>query len=115
MTVYVAEVSGRGIVAFEAANDADAAARLTDRTLLRDLRVLQNEGRSLWDGVSEIGLREPSPPELEIWQERPIAPKASVSDDDRSWRVYLVAVVDPSEFDDDDDDDDDDYDDGPGD
>ena len=113
MTVYVAEVSGRGIVAFEAANDVDAATRLTDRTLLRDLRVLQNEGRSLWDGVSQIGLREPSPPELEIWQERPATATASLSDDDRSWRVYLVAVVDPTEFDDDDDDDD--YDDGPGD
>ena len=73
MTVYVAEISERGIVAFEAANDVDAATRLTDRTLLRDLRVLQNQGRSLWDGVSQIRLWESSPQELEIWQGRSVA------------------------------------------
>jgi hypothetical protein len=101
MTLYVAENSGRGIVAFEAANDAEAAARLADKALLRDLRVLQNQGRSVWDGVSKIRLRQPDATEVEIWRSRHAASQPSTSDDDRSWRVFLIAVVDPSEFDDD--------------
>ena len=62
MTVYVAEILGRGIAAFDAANDAEATqVRLTDKAFRRDLTVLQNEGRPLWDGVSQIYVREPPP------------------------------------------------------
>lgn len=57
MIVYVAEISGRGIAAFDAANDIEAQAQLANRGLLRDLIVLQNEGRALWDGVADIHLR----------------------------------------------------------
>src|SRR5262245_22564737 len=107
MNVYVAEISGRGVLAFEAANDLDAEERLLDRTLVRDLRVLQHQGKPLWDGVSKMRLREPKPMELDIWHTEHNAATALLSDeDDKSWRVFLVAVVDPSEFDDDDDDDD---------
>jgi len=109
MTVYVAEISGRGIVAFEAANDVEATSRLADKMLLRDLRVLQYQGRSLWDGISKIRLREPFPKELEIWGTRRATAAPSMSDGDKNWRVFLIAVVDPSEFDDDRDND------GPGD
>ena len=115
MSVYVAEISGRGVLAFEAANDVEATTRLTDKLLLRDLRILQYQGKSLWDGVSKIRLREPSPEEFEIWRVRPGTQEPIRSDDDdRNWRVFLIAIVDPTERDDDDDDDDDDRD-GPGD
>lgn len=100
MTVYVAEISGHGIVAFEPANDVEATAQLADKALLRDLRVLQNQGRSLWDEVSKIRKREPFPKEVDIRRTRHAA-APSVSDDDKSWRVFLIVVVDPSEFDDD--------------
>lgn len=102
MTVYVAEISGRGIVAFEAENEAEAAERLADKGLRRDLRVLQSHGRSLWDGSSKIGLRAALPKEMEIWQDRPAAPTASSDDEEgASWRIFLLTVVDPSDFDDD--------------
>ncbi len=94
MTVYVAEISGRGIVAFDAANEDEARARLSDTTLRRDLHVFQNQGRSLWDGVSEINLRGALPKETETWQ----AGRATAGQSD--WRVFLVPVVDPSSFDD---------------
>jgi len=68
MTVYVAEISGRGIAAFDAANDIEAQAQLADKAFLADLYVLQNEGRSLWDGVSEIHVRRAFPAEAETWQ-----------------------------------------------
>jgi hypothetical protein len=108
MTVYVAEISGRGIVAFDAANEDEARARLSDKTLRRDLHVFQNQGRSLWDGVSEINLRRALPKEAETWQAgRAMAGQSSEPDGREDWRVFLVPVVDPSRFDDDDDNDDD--------
>lgn len=107
MTVYVAEILGRGIAAFDAANDSAAEAQLADKAFRRDLIVLQNRGRPLWDGLSEIHIREASSTEAAAWQSGMI-----VGDEDRF--VFLVPVVDPSDdgFDNDDDDDDHDHDSG---
>lgn len=100
MTIYVAEVSGRGIVAFDAADDVEANTRLTDRALLRDLHVLQHQGRPLWDGISKITLRGALQEEIEIWQARraTVAPEG----DGGGWHVILIPVVDPSGFEPDD-------------
>ena len=97
MTIYVAEISGRSIAAFNAANDIEAEAHLANKAFLRDLVVLQNQGRSLWDGVSQIQMRLASPEEAETWQ-------AGKTSDDEHPFVFLVPVVDPSSFDDDEDD-----------
>jgi hypothetical protein len=70
--------------------------------------VCQNEGRSVWDGVSPINLRE-ALPEESTWQTR-----RTLDDDDNGdsrWRAFLVPVVDPTRFGDEDDRDDFDYDD----
>ena len=104
MTVYVAEIYGRGVVAFDAADEVEATARLADQTLLRDLRVCQNEGRSLWDGVSKLVVRKALPQEIDIWRSRETIVALPMVTDDRLWRVFLVPTVDPSDFDDDDDD-----------
>ena len=99
MPIYVVEIAGRGLAAFDAADDTEAAeVRLTDRAFRRDLIVFQNEGRPLWDGVSEIRMREASPEEAVQWESGMLA-----AGKDRF--VFLVAVVDPSDRDDDDDDD----------
>ncbi|MGH0256199.1 hypothetical protein NKY39_11590 [Sinorhizobium meliloti] len=111
MIVYVAEISGRGIAAFDAANDIEAQAQLANRGLLRDLIVLQNEGRALWDGVAEIHVRTATPEETEIWQtSRAAAVQSGEDSDDEGRHVFLVPVVDPShdQFDVDDDTHDDD-------
>jgi hypothetical protein len=100
MTVYVAEIAGRGIAAFDAANDSAAGVHLANKAFQRDLIVFQNQGSPLWDGVSPIQLRPASPQETATWQSG-----APAGDDVRL--VFLVADVDPSRFDDDDDDHDD--------
>ena len=105
MSIYVAEISGRGIAAFDAASDAEAELQLVDKAFVRDLIVLQSEGRPLWDGVSKIQMRSASPEEATKWQGGLV-----VGDEDRV--VFLVPVVDPSaggfhDVDDDDDDHDD--------
>lgn len=115
MTVYVAEIAGRGVVAFEAADESAATARLADKAFQRDLIVFQNEGRPLWDGVSEIRLRDTLPKEAAAWQAGRAAPgEPDEPDGQESRRVFLIPVVNPLQFGDDDDDDDDgdDYDHG---
>jgi hypothetical protein len=109
MTLYVAEISGRGIVAFDAADEDGAKARLADAAFQRDLIVFQNQGRSLWDGVSEIHLRGALPKEAEAWQtSHATAGRSGGSGDHEHRLLFLVSVVDPSIVADDDDDDDDD-------
>lgn len=108
MSLYVAEILGRGIVAFDAATKDDAKARLSDEALRRDLHVFQNQGRCLWDGIAEINLRGALPKEAEIWQaSRATAGQAGALGGHEDWRIFLLPVVDPSRFDDDDDDRDD--------
>ncbi|TIU97061.1 MAG: hypothetical protein E5W09_15855 [Mesorhizobium sp.] len=86
----MAQTSGGGIVAFDAANEDEARARLADRTIRRDLIVFQNEGRPLWNGVSEIQLREAKPKEAEIWE----AGQSIRAGDDKGRHVFLVPIVD---------------------
>ena len=105
MTVYVAEILGRGIVAFDAANEDEARARLADMAFRRNLIVLQNQGRSLWDGVSDIQLRGALPKEAVTWQaSHATSGHAGGFGDHKHRLVFLVPVVDPSLADDDDDD-----------
>jgi hypothetical protein len=106
MTIYVAEILGRGIAAFEAADEDVAKARLADFAFRRNLIVFQNQGRPLWDGVSEIQLRTALPRDAEIWQTGyATVGKLDGFGDHQHGLVFLVPVVDPSIFDDDDDDD----------
>lgn len=109
MTVYVAEIFGSGIAAFDAASAHEARAHLTDEGFQRDLIVMQSKGRPLWDGVAEIHVRIATPEESVIWQTGlATATQSTDFPGDRTRHVFLVPVVDPSlerSVDDDDDDD----------
>src|SRR4029453_10360580 len=54
MTVYVAEIKGRGIAAFHADNGSDAERLVRDRVFRDDFMVLATGGLPLWDGVTDI-------------------------------------------------------------
>ena len=58
MTVYVAEIDGRAVVAFNADNDLEAELEVEDEIFQNDLAVLESSGRPLWDGEAEIHIRE---------------------------------------------------------
>ena len=58
MTVYVAEIDGRAVVAFNADNDLEAELAVEDEIFQNDLAVLESSGRPLWDGEAEIHIRE---------------------------------------------------------
>jgi hypothetical protein len=54
MTVYVAEIDGRAIAAFNAENEIQAEGRASSKAFRGDLTVLENEGQPLWNGADEI-------------------------------------------------------------
>src|SRR5579871_6088128 len=95
MTVFVAEINGRGIVAFSQPNADDALAFADDEDFRSDLMFLEGEnGRPLWDGRAEICVREADPHEAERW-------KASFTEarqdgdveDAADWILFLVQVT----------------------
>ena len=68
MTVYVAEIKGRGIAAFHADNGAEAERLVRDRVFRDDLMVLASNGLPLWDGVADIQVRQALPGEEAKWR-----------------------------------------------
>ena len=68
MTVYVAEIKGRGIAAFHANNGSDAERLVRDRVFRDDFMVLATGGLPLWDGVTDIEVRLARPDEEVKWR-----------------------------------------------
>src|SRR5262249_6398508 len=96
MTVYVAQINGRAIAAFNAENEIQAEVRVTSKPFRADLTVLENEGHPLWNGRDEIFIRKAFPAEeaqFDASQARAIKDKEIDEDDD--WLMFLVRVPDP--------------------
>jgi hypothetical protein len=68
MTVYVADIKGRGVAAFRADSGADAERLVHDRVFRDDLMALASGGLPLWDGVSDIQVRRARPDEEARWR-----------------------------------------------
>jgi hypothetical protein len=97
MTVYVAEINGRAIAAFNAENEILAEARAASKPFRADLTVLENEGHPLWNGRDEIFIRNALPAEeaqFDASQARAIKDKEIDEADD--WLMFLVPVTDPT-------------------
>ena len=97
MTIYVAEIKGRGIAAFHAATDALAEHSVGDRVFRDDLMVLTTDGLPLWDGVSSIRVRQAQPGEEAKWQaSRAKAIRhGNIASEDQTWIAFLVSLSDP--------------------
>ena len=95
MTMYVAEINGRGIVAFNAENRATAEITSESQWFRSDLVCLDNdEGQPLWNGKDEIFLREAFPEErAEFGASQSWATQERKIEDEDDWLMYLVPVV----------------------
>jgi hypothetical protein len=98
MTVYVAEIKGRGIAAFRAENGFDAERLVRDRVFCDDLMVLTTDGLPIWDGATQIQVRQARPDEEAKW--RASHAKAirhgDIESDEDAWIVFLVSLNDPA-------------------
>jgi hypothetical protein len=96
MTVYVADIGGRGVAAFQADSDSDAELA-RDRVFRDDLMVLTTGGLPLWDGVSAIEIRQARSGEAAKWRAshaRAIS-QGNIEGADEAWIAFLVALTDP--------------------
>ena len=98
MAVFVADINGRAIAAFNAENEIHAEGRAASKSFRADLTVLENEGRPLWDGTDKILVRKAFPAEeaqFNASQARAISEKEIDEEDD--WLMFLVPVTDPTD------------------
>lgn len=96
MTLFTLTVGKRPILVFEAEDDIDADDIAKAGWLRDDLRVLESEGRPLWDGRARIRVREASDAEREIYRAR-CAAAVEDGDGDTGMIIYLVPVSDPTD------------------
>ena len=68
MAIYVAEIKGRGIVAFHADTGPHAELFVRDPAFCDDLMVLASNGLPLWDGMTSILVRQARPDEEAKWR-----------------------------------------------
>ena len=100
MKTYVAEIDGRAVLAFRAESEREADAWFNSSEAIRDdPAVLENEGRPLWDGESEIAVRYATNGETALWRQR----AAELSEEDGAPLddviVFLLPVTDPTDED----------------
>ncbi len=98
MPIYTAEIDGRGIAAFDAADLVAAEDCVHSTVFLEDLFRLETDEAALWDGVAEIYVRPALPEEEAKWQAswgRALL-RGDVEEGEASWVAFLVPVVDPT-------------------
>jgi len=97
MTIYVAEIKGRAIAAFDVVSSLDAEHFVRDRILRDDLMTLMTDDRPIWDGLADIDVRQAFSGEEAKWRRsraRAIR-QGNIEPDDNAWVVFLVALADP--------------------
>jgi hypothetical protein len=97
MALFTIEVTGRPVMVFSS-RDREAVAEVLAAAVSGDLAVRGPDGRPIWDGESQLVLREARPEEASRW-EAGFARALRVGD---SALVFLVAVIGPVDDDDDD-------------
>jgi len=99
MKTYTIEVAGRAIAVFSADDDTEAEDWVNHEILRTDLMILEGpDGRPLWDGKAEIGLRDANPDEHAVWRaSNDRALRSGHVEKSEMWQVFLVPVRDPTD------------------
>jgi hypothetical protein len=105
MTLFTVEVQGRPVVVF-AERDRDAAGEFVAKALAEGLAVFEHDGQPVWDGKSELFVREAHPEEATRWEagfaQALRDGDAGHEDRDNNFGVWLIDTEDPTAIEDDD-------------
>jgi hypothetical protein len=98
MQTYVAEIDGKAIFAFRAADDACAQAWLDIHAVMRHrLERLESGGRRIWNGQAQITARRANAAEAKIWSElRDEIADADQIEESDNITVWLIPTSDDS-------------------
>jgi len=98
MMIFVVEINGRGIAAFNAESEIAGKAFIDEEWFRSDLMALECDGTPLWNAKSEIYLREALPEEADRWRVAYARAQFKSIDSefgvDARWLLYLVPVSD---------------------
>jgi hypothetical protein len=99
MTVYVVEIQGMGVAAFNDESLPEATQFALNSAFASDLMVLIHDGKPLWDGSSELFVREAFPEEQEKWRASQVRAMRSgeIDNEQAMWVLFLVSVTDPTD------------------
>ena len=99
MNVFVVEIDGVAVAAFNEQTAEDAAAFAKNPEFCGDLTVYEHDGAPLWNGVAEITVRPATLDEEQRWTiSRENADEDGEDlDPDELLLVFLIPVVDPTE------------------
>jgi hypothetical protein len=96
--IFVLQIKGKAVLAFEADSLEDAQAYAKDADELEDLKELTSNGAPLWNGTDAIDVRAATDDEADLfeeereedWEDEPHA-------DAEDFMVYLVPLDEPDE------------------
>lgn len=100
MNVWTVEIEGRPVVAFGAEDDVMADSLIEEEWFLADLQIFEGrDGRSLWNGASEIVVRPASADEADVWRRSYAGALESGEEDGDGdgWVRFLIPVRDSTD------------------
>jgi len=94
MPVYVAVIKRKVILAFYAEDGLGAGRRMHEPLVRDDLMTLTTGGIPLWDGVTEIAVREAFLGEEACWRasRAKAIRQGNTDDEDDTWIAFLVPL-----------------------
>ena len=96
--IFVLEIKGTAVLAFDADSVDDARAYAASAGEEQDLEELTSNGKPLWNGKDEIGVRPATEEEADLFEEQRAADwEDEPHADSEDFAVYLVPLDEPDE------------------
>jgi hypothetical protein len=99
MIIFVIEINGRAILAFDADSQLEAEQHAMSPEIRSDLMVYETADGPIWNGQDEIVVRESLPPESARWLFIRANSEHPVADEHHALHVYLVDIVNEADGD----------------
>ena len=91
--VFVIEINGKSVLAFNADSQVDAERKAESPMLCSDLMVFETADGPIWNGADEIVVREALPAERENWLFVRAHTEPAAGENDLTLQTYLVDIV----------------------
>jgi hypothetical protein len=91
VAVFIIEINGTAVVAFNAQNQFDAEREAGSPQIRSDLMTYETEGGPVWNGRDEIVVREARPVEREYWAL--VRGNSEPPEEGVVLQVYLIEIV----------------------
>jgi hypothetical protein len=95
MGIFVYEIDGVRIAAYGDIDRSRAEAWANEEAFKIDLDCREYNERPIWNGESEVHVREATPPEITKWKESRDRARenGSIDHDDKEWLAFLVPTT----------------------